>query len=169
MSTIILFTKRHICPLKTPRRENKRVYRAQENRNNLGMIMPYSTDWKQIPTCFPQGEMQSECWELGFLCIWESSAVFAFEGLGGVSNSAMHIKLYTLGGNAGIKPISSHKLGKCSTSSCSPSFLEERSALEYTCTQGSYRHLHCILSSKKCSQIFTDHCPYKNRVLISQI
>lgn len=104
MSIIVLFTKRHICPLKTPRRENKTVSHAQENRNNLGRIMPYSTDWKQIPTCFPQREMQSECWELGFLCIWESSAVFGFEGLGGVSNSAIHIKLYTLGENAGIKP-----------------------------------------------------------------
>lgn len=98
-------TKECLVPKRTP--------------NNLGMITPHSTDWEQIPMCFPQGEKQSGCWELGFLCIWESSAVFVFEGLGGVFNSAIHIKPYTLGGNAGTKPISLHKLGKCSTSSCS--------------------------------------------------
>lgn len=51
-------TKECLMPKRTP--------------DNLGMIMPHSTDWEQIPMCFPQGEMQSGCWELGFLCIWLS-------------------------------------------------------------------------------------------------
>lgn len=152
-STIVLLMKRHICPLMTPRRDNKGVCHAPKNRNNLGMIVPYSTDWTQIVSASSRWGMQSECWELEFLGIWGALAGFDFEVffMQGVFNSAINVKalLYSLGGKCWDQTHVLAQAGQMLHTKLYPSSQDKRSALEYTCKQQFYHHPRCSLSSKR--------------------